>query len=231
MTIPFVRCVVLAVCSTFVSALAQGAPLVAIDVGHTLARPGVTAASGRPEFELNRSLAQVVVERLRTRGVPTILIGADGEANSLTQRTATARGAALFVSLHHDSVQPHYLNQVDRFSGFAILVSRKNADPRTSLSCAQRVGDALIASGRWPSRYHAEPIAGENRPFADEARGVHWFDDLVVLKTATQPALLIESAVVVNPADEQAAATPEGRARLADAIAAGVASCVALASK
>ncbi|TXI83162.1 MAG: N-acetylmuramoyl-L-alanine amidase [Cupriavidus sp.] len=204
----------------------QAAPLVAIDVGHSLKRPGVIAASGAGEFELNRMLAKAVVERLRARNVATLVIGDDGKADVLTQRTAAARNASLFVSLHHDSVQPQFLDQVAQFSGFAVLVSRKNVAPDMSLACAQQVAQSMIAVGRRPSRYHAAQIQGENRPFADEQRGVHWFDDLVVLRTAIQPALLIESAVVVNAADERRVTSPEGRAKLADGIAGGIVACL-----
>ena len=39
------------------SATVGAAPLVAVDVGHSLAVPGATSARGRPEFEFNCDLA------------------------------------------------------------------------------------------------------------------------------------------------------------------------------
>ena len=56
-----------------------------------------------------------------------------------------------------------------------------------------------MAAGEKPSLYHAEPIAGENRPLLDRRLGVHRFDGLAVLKTATMPAVLVEAGVIVNP--------------------------------
>ncbi len=41
----------------------------------------------------------------------------------------------------------------------------------------------MRASGLTPSRYHADPVLGENRPFADEANGVHYFDNLAVARS------------------------------------------------
>jgi N-acetylmuramoyl-L-alanine amidase len=76
------------------------------------------------------------------------------------------------------------------------------------------------------SYYHAEPIPGENRPFADRANGVHYYDQLVVLHTATQPAVLIEAGVIVNRESEQMLAMPETRENIAQAIADGIATCL-----
>ena len=59
-----------------------------------------------------------------------------------------------------------------------------------------------MAAGEKPSLYHAEPIAGENRLALDRRLGVHRFDGLAVLKTATMPAVLVEAGVIVNPDDE-----------------------------
>src|SRR5262245_55272444 len=117
-------------------ALAREAPLIAVDVGHFLAEPGATSARGRPEFEFNRELALAIRAALAARGLRVILVGADGNMSVLSRRAAAARGAALLVSVHHDSVQPHYLAQwedggetrlySDRFAGFSLFVSRRN---------------------------------------------------------------------------------------------------------
>ena len=84
------------------------------------------------------------------------------------------------------------------FAGFSIFVSQRN--PATRKACAAPRRSAR----RWwrrakPSLYHAEPIAGENRPLLDRRLGVHRFDGLAVLKTATMPAVLVEAGVIVNP--------------------------------
>jgi N-acetylmuramoyl-L-alanine amidase len=114
----------------------------------------------------------------------------------------------------------------DRFSGYSLFVSRDNPFPAKSLQCASAIGAALQADGYPPSYYHAEPIAGENRPFADRMNGVHYYDQLVVLHTARQPAVLIEAGVIVNREAEPMLAMRETRESIARAIAAGIAACL-----
>lgn len=52
---------------------AAHALVVAVDVGHSLARPGSTSASGRPEFEYNRALAHDVIAQLAALGIRRLL--------------------------------------------------------------------------------------------------------------------------------------------------------------
>ena len=219
------------------SAAAREPPLVAVDVGHYAAEPGATSARGRPELEFNRELAALVRDALQARGVRVALIGADGDMAVLSRRTAAARGADLFLSVHHDSVQPHYLEEwahegetrrfSDRFAGYSLFVSRRNPELGASLACASAIGAAMRGAGFVPSLYHAEPIPGESKPFADRTNGVHYYDNLVVLHTATQPAVLFEAGVIVNRAEELTLRDPATRARMAEAIADGARSCLA----
>ena len=95
-----------------------------------------------------------------------------------------------------------------------------------SLACASQLGTALRHAGFVPSPHHAEPIPGENRPFADQTNGVHYFDNLVVLKTATQPALLLEAGVIVHRAEELAVQQPARREAMATAIASALDVCL-----
>jgi N-acetylmuramoyl-L-alanine amidase len=217
-------------------AVAMAAPLVAVDVGHYLAEPGAMSARGRPELEFNRDLAIELARALEARALGAQLIGADGDMGVLSRRTGAAREAQLFLSVHHDSVQPHYLEDwehdgvvrrfSDRFSGFALFVSRRNPQFDTSLACASAIGARLRAAGFAPSLYHAEPIPGESKPFADRANGVHYYDNLVVLHSAAQPAVLLEAGVIVNRAEEQALLDPGTRALIAAAVAEGVRACL-----
>ena len=213
-------------------------PLIAIDVGHSRSRPGAISARGEPEFAFNRGLALVVERVLRDRGFRTRLIGEQGDIEKLSDRSAAAASAdaALFLSLHHDSVQPQYLApwQVDgqeqrygdRFSGFSLFISRSNSDAGESLDCARAIGERLRASGYIPSPHHAEPIRGENRPRADASNGVYYYDDLVVLKAAAMPAVLVEAGIIVNRRDEVVLAKASTRDRLATAIAEGLRRCL-----
>jgi len=218
------------------AACARAQASVAIDVGHFIEEPGATSARGRPELDFNRELAREIESAARSRGLGTLLIGADGFASRLTQRTAAAAGAEFFLSVHHDSVQPHFLETweydrverlfSDRYSGFSLFVSRKNRSPVRSLACASAMGEALRRAGFSPSLYHADPIPGENKPFADRRNGVHYYDNLVVLKTARTPAVLLEAGVIVNRDEELKVQSEDVRKRIAAAVASGLERCL-----
>jgi N-acetylmuramoyl-L-alanine amidase len=216
------------------SALAQ--TTVAVDVGHFIEEPGATSARGRPELDFNRELAAEIESAVRGRGFRTLLIGADGFMSHLASRTAAAGAADFFLSVHHDSVQPHFLETweydrverafSDRYSGFSLFVSRKNRSLGRSLACASAMGEALRRAGFSPSLYHADPIPGENKPFADRRNGVHYYDNLIVLKTARTAAVLLEAGVIVNRDEELKAQSEETRKRMAAAVAEGLQRCL-----
>jgi N-acetylmuramoyl-L-alanine amidase len=69
-------------------------------------------------------------------------------------------------------------------------------------------------------------VIGENRPFADEANGVHYYDNLGVAKTAKMAAVLVEAGVIANRAEEKRMLDPEIQRKIAHAVAEGVAKCL-----
>jgi len=200
---------------------------VALDVGHYAAEPGVISASGVPEFEFNLALALEIKTELEKNHLKVRLIGERGDYAILHHRTRDARGADLFVSIHHDSVQEHLLPQADRFAGYSLFISRHNPKPGKSLACASAIGAKLRGAGFTPSRYHADPVLGESRPFADEANGVHYYDNLAVARSAAMASVLLEAGVLVNREEEQRMRDPLVRRRIASAVAIGVRECLA----
>jgi N-acetylmuramoyl-L-alanine amidase len=213
--------------------------VVAIDVGHTKASPGAISASGRPEYEFNREIARQLEEKLKDTNKdgaamikPFIISSEKPMALPTRTKIAASKNADLFVSIHHDSAQDQYLEErevngkeerfTNEFSGYSVFVSRKNPRYDESLDVARRIGRTMQTNGFKFARHHHEQIAGENRPFADEAAGVYAFDDLVVLKTATMPAVLVECGVIVNPKEEQALQTRERQAAITSAIVRGI---------
>ena len=213
--------------------------VVAIDVGHTKASPGAISVTGRPEYEFNLRIARKLEETLKakTPGDPNTIkpfIISSEKPMALPARTkiAASRNTDLFVSIHHDSAQDQYLEErevngkeerfTNEFSGYSIFVSRKNPRYDESLDLARRLGRAMQTYNFKFARHHHEPIAGEDRPYVDEAAGVYAFDDLVVLRTATMPAVLVECGVIVNPKEEQALLTTERQAMITAAIASGI---------
>ncbi len=218
------------VCASATTACAAPSTIV-VDTGHTPAHPGATGASGRVEYRYNLDLSAAVAAELGAHGEHVLRTSADGCEIALSARSARANDAHadLFVSIHHDSIQQAYLDagRQREFHGYAIFVSERNPRYAASLRCAREIGERLRAAGETPSLYHADPIRGENRPLIDARLGIHRFDDLVVLRTARVPALLIEVGVIVNPQEEARLAQADTIRRLGAAIAAGIEACTA----
>ncbi len=209
---------------------------VAVDVGHTLDTPGAISARGTGEFTFNRHLAGVTASALAERGLRVRPINFDGRIASLQARPEAAAGSDFFLSIHHDSVQPHWLEEwvwegksqtfSDRHSGFSLFVSRASPDPDTSLRCASAIGARLRRLGFMPATHHADSLPGHVRPYADRDNAVHYYDNLVVLYRTTLPAVLFEAGVIKHRAEEMLLLDPERQARMADGIATGVAACL-----
>jgi N-acetylmuramoyl-L-alanine amidase len=209
------------------------APRVAVDIGHTLVAPGAVSARGRTEFEFNRELAHAVVASLSRLGVAGTLVNADGAIASLAARPAQAPQAGLFISIHHDSVNEWELQPwqwagrsetySDRWAGHSMFVSRRNPDVQRSLLCASAIGARLQRAGFAPTDKNAR-----RRPYADALHAVHFYDDLVVLYRATQPALLFEAGVIKHRDEELLLRDPRRQALMAGEIATGIAACLSV---
>jgi len=202
------------------------AALIAVDVGHYHAEPGVISYSGVPEFEFNLRLADEIRKKLEENGMRVRMIGERGNLVFLNHRTRAAAGADLFLSIHHDSAREHLHVRRHDFAGFSLFISRRNPQLEKSLACASAIGAELRAAGMTPSRYHADPVIGENRPFADELNGVHFYDNLAVSKTAKMAAVLVEAGVIINRDEEARMNDPAARKGIAEAIARGVKRCL-----
>jgi N-acetylmuramoyl-L-alanine amidase len=162
------------------------------------------------------------------------VINEAGREISLGQRAdlVAAIGTGVFLSIHHDSVQPVYLSQwtvdgrgqrySDIFRGFSLFVSFRGADPDASRDLAGRIGESMRSAGFRPSLHHGEAIKGENRPILDATNGIYRFDGLAVLRAALGPALLIEVGIIVNRDEELALESSEHRSRAIAAIIAGL---------
>lgn len=208
---------------------------IAIDIGHTLAHPGARSARGVDEYLFNRTLGARLRALLQLRGFPkAFLINAEGADVALLERTEKARaaGADVLVSIHHDSVQESYLSAwryagkderyCDRFAGYSLFVSDENPVREASLRLAQAVGRELQHNAFARSLHHAEQIPGESRSLLDRELGIYRFDELIVLKTAAMPALLVESGVIVNRNEEVLLGNPAYQHAFVRALAHGL---------
>jgi N-acetylmuramoyl-L-alanine amidase len=206
-------------------------PLVAVDVGHGMQDGGAISARGRNEFEFNREFAGRLAETLRQHELGVREVNFDGRIASLFARPEAAAGSDFFVSIHHDSIgeawllpwewegQPQTHTEVKR--GFGIFVSAQNPDLATSLRCASTIGALLRRAGFEPSTWHAR----KHQP-ADAENGVWYYDNLVVLYRTTLPAVLFEAGVIKHKDEELELRNPERQARMADAVATGIAACL-----
>ena len=207
-------------------------PRVALDIGHSIKQPGAYSARGVGEYYFNKTIAEALVRSLKKSGeVDALIINPDGKSISLVERTrqAATKHATLFLSIHHDSVQRRYVKEwsvggktqlySDNFSGFSVFVSRKNRKFAQSLQFARLLGEAMLARGFSPTLHHAERIPGEGRNLVDKDLGLYQFDDLIVLKTAAMPALLLECGVIINRTEEVLLKKPEIQQRIVDAAA------------
>ena len=202
------------------------AAYIVVDTGHTPLHPGAISASGRVEYLYNLDMSNALSNVLAGNG-KVLQISADGKEIALSDRSPQAPDADLFISIHHDSMLQEWIDAGRRreFSGFSIFVSEKNSHYVKSLSCAGAVAEQLIAIGEKPSLYHAVPVVGENRPLIDRRLGIHRFDDLIVLKTAPIPAILVEIGVIANPDEALRLSKSDIINRIAYAISLGIGAC------
>jgi N-acetylmuramoyl-L-alanine amidase len=205
---------------------------VAVDVGHTREAPGAMSSSGVTEHTFNLALGKNIEALLREASFDTtFLIIAKGSGKSqLNQRSAYANSMMvdLFLSIHHDDVQPKYYAKwnyngreyhfSDKFSGFSIFASQLNVYSNQSLYFGKLLGAELIGRGMHFTTHHSENIPGERRQLIDPEHGVYRYDQLVVLKTTKAPAVLLEAGIIVNRNEEALLSSPEHQGLIAAAV-------------
>lgn len=209
---------------------------IAIDVGHGGSDTGAISARGRAEFDFNRDFAGVLAERLEAGGQRVRRVNFDGAIGSLAARPEAAAGSDFFLSIHHDSIgeawlRPWLWQGVERTHtevkrGYGLFVSAANPDPATSLVCASAMGAMLRRAGFMPSDWH-----GRKHQAADARNGVWYYDNLVVLYRTTLPAVLFEAGVIKHKDEELELRDPLRQARMADALATGLAACLQVTGK
>lgn len=210
----------------------------ALDVGHGLGDTGAISARGTPEFDFNRHLARVLQPVLEQRGLAVQPVNFDGAIGSLPARVAAAAGADFLLSLHHDSVSPfklvpwNWMGQdldfQDQDRGFVLFISHRNPRLEQSLACASAMGARLRRQGFVPATHHRDTAAGTPRPWADADNGVRFYDTLYVISHSPMPAVLLEAGMLKHRDEELELRDPQRQGLMADAIATGLAACLAV---
>jgi N-acetylmuramoyl-L-alanine amidase len=158
------------------------------------------------------NLAQRIEAKLKADGfAETRLLVTEGKAKpSLVKRVNAANdlNADLFLSIHHDSVPNKFLEDwefdgkkshfSDRFSGYSVFVSRENPDFKTSI------------------------MGHYQHPLLNKETGVYSYDQLVVLRTALMPAVLLEAGSIINRDEELKMGSPERQDIVSGAVVAAV---------
>jgi len=207
-----------------------------LDVGHTVENQGATSARGVKEYVFNLRLAKEMEKALIDAGFrQTHLLVTPGPTKAqLFKRVArvNALGADLFLSIHHNDVQEHYKEKwehegasrpySDRFAGHSLFVSRMNPRLAESLAFGHLLGMELKERGLVYTRHHLENVPGERRQLLDSEGGVYRYDNLVVLRYTSVPAVLMEAGIIINRDEELLLETPEHRDRIAQATLAAV---------
>jgi N-acetylmuramoyl-L-alanine amidase len=217
------------------TAVLAGSPLIAVDVGHGGKDTGAISARGRSEFDFNRDFAVRLADTLRQRRLGVREVNFDGNIGSLAARPQAALGSDFFIAIHHDSIGEQWLldwqwnGQAQRYTevkrGYGIFVSAQNPDLATSLRCASTIGAMMRRAGFVPTPWH-----GRKHQPADAENGVWYYDNLVVLYRTTLPAVLFEAGVIKHREEELELLAPERQARMADAVATGIAACMYVSS-
>jgi len=210
-------------------------PVIAIDIGHSVNKVGATSARGVGEFFFNQRIAKKLQQALHDDGLTgAFLINPEGKPIKLKQRTARAaeKNAAVFVSIHHDSMQMQFLNEwqyegktllhSEKFSGYSLFISPENQQATVNRRLAEQLGTAFLNEGFTPTLHHAMPIKGENRELLDKSKGIYAFPELAVLRTATMPAILVECGIILNKDDELKLNDPAYQDRLVKALVKGI---------
>ncbi len=203
---------------------------IGVDIGHSVVKYGARSARGNHEFLFN----QRFVNELSTYGdgdshLNFIVLNPKGQDLALRDRPrlAVAKGADIFISIHHDAVNNKYLQAwmfegrpeqfSDEFGGYSIFISPDAQQQRASLRLATLIGKEFKAIGRSPALHHAEPIKGEGRKLINADLGIYEAP-FGVLVSSPLPSVLVEIGVIVNRSEEQRLNDDQFRKRIERAL-------------
>ena len=175
-----------------------------IDAGHSPRRAvpydGAVGPTGYLEYEANLALANELKPLLEKAGATVIMTRHGNNRMGLQARyeLALAQQAHIFVSLHYNAL-PETINPLSRARGYSVYYNYPH-----SFQLAQAVYDSYT----------------RNVPLPDN--GMIANDVLFIPRIPQMPSILVESAYIILPEQEQMAKTADGRAPLVQALYEGI---------
>ena len=176
--------------------------LIVVDAGHGGFDPGTSGPSGVREDELNLAVAQYVQAELKSRGAQVIMTRNDGSAIGDSKSADMAARRRIIEQSGSDIVISIHMNSFEDDPSVSGPLTLFMAGSQRGKLLAQAVIDSLNA---------ALGTDGSAR-----AR-----DDLIILKSGSQPCVLVECGYLSNREEEARLQQPDYQKKIARAICDG----------
>lgn len=200
---------------------------VVLDPGHGGHDNGAKGPAGTLEKNVTLGLAQLVADQLK-KNYKMILTRSDDYSVDIPDRTAVANHlkADLFISIHTGGSFLHQANGINIFyykelSGFALETAVDSPNPRGK-AIPQTLWDNIQAKHIASSKALAQKMKNNISSQLEFSKSKIQNADLMVLKGADMPAILIEVGYLTNPGDEKNMQNPEVLSDFARAICNGI---------
>ena len=217
-------------------------PLIVLDSGHnpttSTLGTGAMSVTGVPEVAYNDRFSGELATALQDAGFDVLLTRTPDKEQGLKERYQIAnrfkwRHSAVFISIHHDSTELQNLKEITvnhiptyqtirPIKGTSFHISRESKKYNQSLILANHIAKAVKNTGRTLNMEHASDNNIKTLPLVVPDLAIYHHDNLAVLKNNELPALLIEVGVIVDKDDERLVSDDGERAKLVDAVVAGV---------
>ena len=200
---------------------------VVLDPGHGGHDHGAKGPAGTLEKSVTLGLAQLIADQLK-KNYKMILTRSDDYSVDIPDRTAVAnhQKADLFISIHTGGSFLHQAKGINIFyykelSGFALetaVDSSKQGNAANPKTLWDNIQTGHIASSKALAQIIQNNISSQLEFSKSKIQNA----DLMVLKGADMPAILIEVGYLTNPADEKKLQSPEFLTDFATAISNGI---------
>ncbi len=200
---------------------------VVLDPGHGGHDNGVVGPEGALEKSVTLALAQLLEDQLKKNYKMILTRSGDYRVN-LPDRTAVANHlkADLFISIHTGGSFLHQAKGINIFyykelSGFALETGADSSKPPKATN-SQALWDNIQAGHIASSKALAQSMQNNISSQLGFSKSRIQNADLMVLKGADMPAILIEVGYLTNPGDEKNLQDPEFLTDFATAISNGI---------